>query len=450
MFEKNIICAGAGKSGIQSAKLLLRNNAKVTIYDQNKDLNVEELLNKFEGEKPEVVVGDLTDELLNSSELMILSPGIPCDAEFVNKAREVMPIWGEIELANHFNKGCIAGITGTNGKTTTTTLVGEIFKNYNEDTIVVGNIGTPFTTYADKTTEKTLVAAEISSFQLETVHTFKPHVSAILNLTPDHLNRHYTFDNYAACKFRIQENATEDDYIVLNFDDPETKKRANLVKKARIVWFSRVEELSDGVFVKDGHIVCKWDGKEEILLDISDIKIPGDHNVENVLAAAAVAHFMDIPSDVIKKTVQNFMGVEHRIEYVKDVKGVRYYNDSKGTNPDAAIKAIKAMTTPTLLIGGGYDKKSTYDEWIEAFDGKVRFLVLIGVTAPAIAECAKRHGFNDIVFKDNLKEAVKFCYENANEGDTVLLSPACASWDQFKSYEERGELFKEYVRELEE
>lgn len=450
MFEKNIICAGAGKSGIQSAKLLLRNNAKVTIYDQNKDLNAKELLDKFEGEKPQVVVGDLTDEILGSSELMILSPGIPCDAEFVNKARLMMPVWGEIELANYFNKGLIAGITGTNGKTTTTTLVGEIFKNYNEDTIVVGNIGTPFTTYADKTTEKTLVAAEISSFQLETVHTFKPHVSAILNLTPDHLNRHYTFDNYAACKFRIQENATEDDYIVLNFDDPETKKRANLVKKARIVWFSRVSELENGVFVKDGHIVSKWDGKEEVLLDISDIKIPGDHNVENVLAAAAVAHFMDIPSDVIKKTVQNFMGVEHRIEYVKDVKGVRYYNDSKGTNPDAAIKAIKAMTTPTLLIGGGYDKKSTYDEWIEAFDGKVKYLVLIGVTAPAIAECARRHGFNDIVFKDNLKEAVKFCYENANEGDTVLLSPACASWDQFKSYEERGELFKEYVRELEE
>lgn len=450
MFEKNIICAGAGKSGIQSAKLLLRNNAKVTIYDQNKDLNVKELLDKFEGEKPQVVVGDLTDEILGSSELMILSPGIPCDAEFVNKARLMMPVWGEIELANYFNKGLIAGITGTNGKTTTTTLVGEIFKNYNEDTIVVGNIGTPFTTYADKTTEKTLVAAEISSFQLETVHTFKPHVSAILNLTPDHLNRHYTFDNYAACKFRIQENATEDDYIVLNFDDPETKKRADLVKKARIVWFSRVSELENGVFVKGGHIVSKWDGKEEVLLDISDIKIPGDHNVENVLAAAAVAHFMDIPSDVIKKTVQNFMGVEHRIEYVKDVKGVRYYNDSKGTNPDAAIKAIKAMTTPTLLIGGGYDKKSTYDEWIEAFDGKVKYLVLIGVTAPAIAECARRHGFNDIVFKDNLKEAVKFCYENANEGDTVLLSPACASWDQFKSYEERGELFKEYVRELEE
>ena len=450
MFEKNIICAGAGKSGIQSAKLLLRNKAKVTIYDQNKDLNVKELLDKFEGEKPQVVVGDLTDELLESSELMILSPGIPCDAEFVNKARLMMPVWGEIELANYFNKGLIAGITGTNGKTTTTTLVGEIFKNYNEDTIVVGNIGTPFTTYADKTTEKTLVAAEISSFQLETVHTFKPHVSAILNLTPDHLNRHYTFDNYAACKFRIQENATEDDYIVLNFDDPETKKRADLVKKARIVWFSRVSELENGVFVKDGHIVSKWDGKEEVLLDISDIKIPGDHNVENVLAAAAVAHFMGIPSDVIKKTVQNFMGVEHRIEYVKDVKGVRYYNDSKGTNPDAAIKAIKAMTTPTLLIGGGYDKKSTYDEWIEAFDGKVKYLVLIGVTAPAIAECARRHGFNDIVFKDKLKEAVKFCYENANEGDTVLLSPACASWDQFKSYEERGELFKEYVRELEE
>lgn len=450
MTGKNIICAGAGKSGVQSAKLLLRNGSNVTIYDQNENLDKEKLLEQFGEAKPDIAIGELSDELLDKSDLLILSPGIPCDADFVKKAKEKIPVWGEIELAWYFNKGRVAAITGTNGKTTTTSLVGEIFKNYNENTIVVGNIGTPFTTYADKTTEDTLVAAEISSFQLETIHTFHPHVSAVLNLTPDHLNRHYTFDNYCNCKFRIQENATEDDYIVLNYDDPETRARKDLVKKANIVWFSRIDELEKGVFVKDGHIVVKWDDKEEIILDISDIKIPGDHNVENVLAAAAVTYFMGVPKEVIKKTVASFMGVEHRIEYVKDVKGVAYYNDSKGTNPDAAIKAIKAMKTKTLLIGGGYDKKSTYDEWIEAFDGKVKYLVLIGVTAPKIAECARRHGFNDIVFKDDLKAAVEFCYENAEKGETVLLSPACASWDQFKSYEQRGELFKEYVKALKE
>ncbi|MCR5291914.1 MAG: UDP-N-acetylmuramoyl-L-alanine--D-glutamate ligase [Eubacterium sp.] len=447
---KNVCIAGAGKSGKAAAALLIRNGAGVTIFDQNKELDTEAVRKDIEGgEKVEFMLGDMDDEFIKGLSLFVISPGIPCDADFVNKVRgNNIPIWGEIELAYYFSKGTIAAITGTNGKTTTTTLVGEIFKAYKNDSIVVGNIGIPFTEYADRCSEGMLVAAEISSFQLETVHTFRPHVSAILNLTPDHLNRHYTFDNYARVKFDISMNQTEDDYAVLNYDDPEVRARENLIKSAKIIYFSRKEELQEGVFVKDGKVVVHEKGNDLEVLSLKDVKILGDHNVENVLAAVAITHYMGIPADIIEKVITAFQGVEHRIEYVRTLNGVKYYNDSKGTNPDAAIKGIKAMPGPTYLIGGGYDKKSEFDEWIEAFDGKVKALVLLGATKDKIAETAIRLGFNDIVMVADLKEAVAYCAEHAKDGDNVLLSPACASWDMFKSYEQRGELFKEYVNEL--
>lgn len=447
---KNVCIAGAGKSGKAAAALLVRNGAGVTIFDQNKELDTGAVRKDIEGgEKVEFMLGDMDDEFIKGLSLFVISPGIPCDADFVNKVRgNNIPIWGEIELAYYFSKGTIAAITGTNGKTTTTTLVGEIFKAYKDDSIVVGNIGIPFTEYADRCNEGMLVAAEISSFQLETVHTFRPHVSAILNLTPDHLNRHYTFDNYARVKFDISMNQTEDDYAVLNYDDPEVRARENLIKNAKIIYFSRKEELQEGVFVKDGKVVVRENGNDLEVLSLKDVKILGDHNVENVLAAVAITHYMGIPADIIEKVITAFQGVEHRIEYVRTLNGVKYYNDSKGTNPDAAIKGIKAMPGPTYLIGGGYDKKSEFDEWIEAFDGKVKALVLLGATKDKIAETARRLGFNDIVMVADLKEAVAYCAEHAKNGDNVLLSPACASWDMFKSYEQRGELFKEYVNEL--
>jgi len=453
---KHVVVLGAGKSGINSAKLLLRHGVVPVIFDQKEDLDVKKLLERFKDGKPDVLLGSLTEEQIKSFDLCVISPGIPTDAPFVNDIRDAgVPIWGEIELAYRFNKGAVAAITGTNGKTTTTTLVGEIFKAYRENTIVVGNIGTPFTEYADKTDEDTLVAAEISSFQLETTSTFHPHVSAVLNLTPDHLNRHYTFDNYADVKFHISDMQDESDYCVLNYDDPETVNRAAKVKKAKVIFFSRKRELEEGVFIKEGKIIVRENGEDEVLLLMSDIQIPGTHNVENVLAAAAVAHFMGIPSEVIQTVVHNFRGVEHRIEYVRELSGVVYYNDSKGTNPDAAIKAIEAMKsiherTPgkTLLIGGGYDKGSTYDEWIESFGDEVKYLVLIGATASKISATAKAHNFTQVVIESSLREAVEFCFEHASSGDTVLLSPACASWDMFTGYEERGRMFKEYVNEL--
>ena len=450
MKGKNVIVAGAGKSGIAASGLLLRNGAVVTLYDGNEALEREDILKNFtDGGNITVALGELTDELLEKADLFVISPGISLEAPFVEKVKEKgIPIWGEIELAYYFCKGKIAAITGTNGKTTTTTLVGEIFKTYTENSLVVGNIGLPFTRFADSTTDETFIAAEISSFQLETIHEFRPHVSAILNLTPDHLNRHHTFENYIDAKFNIGLNQTDEDYMVLNMDDPEIMKRVDKVK-TNICYFTHKGEPETGAFVRDGKIYVRKDGMEQYILDVDRIKILGEHNLENVLAAVCVSYFMDVPADVIRDAVYSFTGVEHRIEFVREVRDVRYYNDSKGTNPDAAIKAIKAMKSTTLLIGGGYDKQSDYDEWVECFPGKVRYLVLIGETAEKIMKCCKAHGFNDFVKADSLEEAVRFCYSHARPGDNVLLSPACASWDMFKSYEERGNLFKLYVDGLE-
>ena len=457
MFEnglngKKVIVAGAGKSGVASVGLLLRNGAHAVLYDGNKELDKDKILADFnESDKIDIALGELTDDILDGAELFVISPGISVEAPFVEKVREKnIPIWGEIELAYFFNKGIIAAITGTNGKTTTTTLVGEIFKKFRDTSLVVGNIGLPFTRFADATNEDTLVAAEISSFQLETISDFKPHVAAVLNLTPDHLNRHHTFENYIDAKFRITENQTSDDFMVLNYDDPETRQRAEKVKNAKLVWFSHEIEPEEGAFVRDGKIYVRREGMETEILSVDKIQILGEHNLENVLAAVCVSFYMNIPVDIIKDTIYAFKGVEHRIEFVREVKGVKYYNDSKGTNPDAAIKAIKAMKSMTLLIGGGYDKDSEYDEWVECFPGKVRYLVLIGATADKIEKCCKNHGFNQIIRADSLEDAVRICEKHAKPGDDVLLSPACASWDMFKSYEERGNLFKLYVESIDE
>ena len=343
----------------------------------------------------------------------------------------------------------IAAITGTNGKTTTTALVGEIVKAWNPKTIVVGNIGIPYTELCDTTDDDSATVAEISSFQLETIVDFHPNVSAILNLTPDHLNRHYTFENYGNVKKSITKNQTEDDVVVLNYDDDHTRAMAEGIRP-RVVYFSRLEKPAGGVYVEDGHIVIEANGEKIDVLALKDLILLGSHNVENVLAAVGISYYMGVPVNVIRDVAVSFKAVEHRIEYVKTVAGVDYYNDSKGTNPDAAIKGIQAMVKPTYLIGGGYDKGSTYDEWIDAFDGKVRCLVLIGQTAKKIAETAKKHGFHNIVFEDDLLGAVKYCHENAKDGEAVLLSPACASWGMFDNYEQRGRMFKEYVRDFKE
>lgn len=454
MFEKKVLVAGTGKSGISAAALLVRNGAEVLLFDENIELDADSIMDCFgdieNKDSIEIILGEINDEIINGCSLMVISPGIPTDAPFVLKIKAAgVPIWSEIELAYHYEKGMIAAITGTNGKTTTTTLIGEILKEFNNKTFIVGNIGIPYTSLADKTSKDSLTVAEISSFQLETITDFKPHVSAILNITPDHLDRHYSFENYADCKMSISKNQTKDDYIILNYDDPEVTKLADKVK-AKTVYFSRKERLASGVYVDREDVLLREDDVITRVLSLTDIKILGSHNVENILAAVAVTYYMGVPLDIIKKCCTNFRGVEHRIEYVRTINDVKYYNDSKGTNPEAAIRGIKSMTTTTFLIGGGYDKNSTYDEWIEAFDAKVKYLILLGQTAEKIALCAKRHGYNSIVFMDTLEEAVEFCYKNAKPGDAVLLSPACASWGMFENYEQRGNLFKEYVIKLEE
>lgn len=447
------IVAGTGKSGISATKLLVNHGVKVYLFDENKDRDIEAIKEKTGGsELVQIELGELGEDALSSSQLMVISPGIPVDAPFTDVVRNAgIPIWSEIELAYHYGKGKIAAITGTNGKTTTTALVGEIVKAHNAKTIVVGNIGIPYTELCDTTDDDSDTVAEISSFQLETVIDFHPNVSAILNLTPDHLNRHYTFENYGNVKFSITKNQTMDDVTVLNYDDEHTRAMGEKAKDhCHVVYFSRLEKPAGGVYVEDGDIILEDGDKKINVLAIKDLKLMGAHNVENVLAAVGISYYMGVPVDVIRDVATSFKAVAHRIEYVDTVDGVAYYNDSKGTNPDAAIKGIQAMVAPTFLIGGGYDKGSEYDEWIEAFDGKVKWLVLIGQTAQKIADCAKRHGFNSIIFEENLQDAVAYCHENAVDGDAVLLSPACASWGQFDNYEQRGDMFKEYVRSYKE
>ena len=447
------IVAGTGKSGISATNLLVKHGVKVYLFDENKERNVDDIMGKTgNSELVNVMLGELSDEALKSAQLMVISPGIPVDAPFTDIVRNAkIPIWSEIELAYHYGKGKIAAITGTNGKTTTTALVGEIVKAHNAKTIVVGNIGIPYTELCDTTDDDSATVAEISSFQLETVIDFHPNVSAVLNLTPDHLNRHYTFENYGNVKFSITKNQTMDDVAVFNYDDEHTRAMGEKAKAhCRVVYFSRLDKPAGGVYVKDGEIVLE-DGDTEIdVLALKDLKLLGSHNVENVLAAVGISYYMGVPAATIREVATSFKAVEHRIEYVDTIAGVAYYNDSKGTNPDAAIKGIQAMVSPTYLIGGGYDKGSEFDEWIEAFDGKVKCLVLIGQTAEKIAGCAKRHGFNSLVFEENLQDAVAYCHEHAVDGDAVLLSPACASWGQFDNYEQRGNMFKEYVRSYKE
>ncbi len=448
---KNVIVAGTGKSGISAAKLLLKHGANVYLFDENETRNKDEIMAQT-GNSPccRLVLGKLTDEALDAAELMVISPGIPVDSPFTEAVRaKNIPIWSEIELAYNYGKGRIAAITGTNGKTTTTSLVGEIMKAYNPKTIVVGNIGIPYTELCDTTDEDSVTVAEISSFQLETAIGFHPDVSAVLNLTPDHLNRHYTFENYGNVKLSISKNQTENDVIVLNYDDRHTRAMGEKVK-AKVVYFSRLEKPAGGVYVENNSIYIEDGDDKRKVLELAELKLLGAHNVENVLAAVGITYYMKVPVQVIHDVSVSFQAVEHRIEYVETINGVSYYNDSKGTNPDAAIKGIQAMVADTYLIGGGYDKNSEYDEWIEAFDGKVKTLVLIGQTAEKIAACARKHGFTDIIFKDDLKTAVEYCHDHAAPGEAVLLSPACASWGMFDNYEQRGRMFKEYVRSYKE
>lgn len=446
---KKVLVFGSGKSGIGAADLLGKVGAFPIIYDGNTKVDKEAVVHKTQGDyELEVYVGELPKEVQESLDLVVLSPGVPTDLPIVKSFyAQGLPVWGEVELAYQTGKGEVLAITGTNGKTTTTALLGKIVSDAHDSVFVVGNIGTPYTSRALDMEENSVTVAEISSFQLETIEKFAPKVSAILNITEDHMDRHHTMEEYIRVKELITENQTAENVCVLNYEDPVLREFGkNIVPKT--VYFSSVQKLEEGLYLEGDMIVLKTADEEIPVVKTTDLKILGQHNHENVMAAVAMAYYAGIPMESIRKSVCEFVAVEHRIEYVTEKNGVVYYNDSKGTNPDAAIKAIQAMNRPTLLIGGGYDKGSTYDEWIQAFDGKVRYLVLIGQTREAIKATAERLGFHDIILCENLEEAVKVCAEKANAGDAVLLSPACASWGQFDNYEQRGDMFKEYVRGL--
>lgn len=449
--SQKVLVAGTGLSGTAAARLVLDRGGEVVLYDGNASLKEEEIKAKFDKEaKVSVVLGEIKRSDLLGVELCIISPGIPLDSPFVAVVDDAkIPILGEIELAYQCSLGRLAAITGTNGKTTTTALTGEILKAKYEETFVVGNIGAPYTSRVLEMTEDSVTVAEVSSFQLETIMDFRPNVSAILNITPDHLNRHGTMENYIRIKECITLNQTEDDSVVLNYDDPVLREFGQDPElKPKVTWFSSREKLADGFCMSGDNIVYCQKGRETILVNVRDMKLLGRHNYENVMAAAAIGFLMGVALADIGRVAENFNPVEHRIEFVRERTGVRYYNDSKGTNPDAAIQALRAMPGPTLLIAGGYDKNSEYDDWVSEFEGKVRYLVLIGQTRDKIAECAKKHGFTEIMYAEDMQEAVQVCAVYADIGDYVLLSPACASWGMFKDYEERGRVFKECVMAL--
>lgn len=446
---KKVLVFGLGISGIGAGQILERHGAEVIMYDGNQKLTEEKIKKQLgEDSSAKIVIGDFPEEVLEKLDMTVLSPGVPTDLPVIEKMREQgITVIGEVELAYQFGKGDVLAITGTNGKTTTTTLLGEIMKNYQEDVFVVGNIGTPYTTAVEKMTDNTITVAEMSSFQLESIVDFRPRVSAILNFTPDHLNRHHTMEAYIEAKENIAKNQTEKDTCVLNYEDDVTRAFGENVK-SKVLYFSSQRILEEGIYLENGQIVLAMNGEKTPVCHVDELNILGTHNHENAMAAAGMAAAYGVPVDVISRTLKEFQGVEHRIEYVAEKNGVVYYNDSKGTNPDAAIKGIQAMNRPTVLIGGGYDKDSAYDEWIDSFDGKVKKLVLLGATRDKIAETARAHGFEDIEMADTFEEAFAKCVENAKPGDAVLLSPACASWGMFKNYEERGDKFKELVNNL--
>ena len=446
---RKVLVFGAGISGIGAAGLLEANGADVILYDGNEKLDPASLKEQL-GEKSgaAVLTGKLPQETITSLDMAVLSPGVPTDLPVVLAMKEAgVQVIGEIELAYQFGKGDVLAITGTNGKTTTTSLLGQIMKQAREEVYVVGNIGNPYTAVAGQMTERAVTVAEISSFQLETIREFSPKVSAILNITPDHLNRHHTMEAYIEAKENIAVNQTEDDFCILNYEDRLLREFGENLR-AKVLYFSSQRKLEEGIFLEDGGIVLCLNGQKETICHVDELQILGTHNHENVMAAAAMAYVYGVPAETIRKSVLSFGGVEHRIEYVAEKNGVAYYNDSKGTNPDAAIKGIRAMKRPTVLIGGGYDKDSEYTEWIESFDGKVKKLILLGQTREKIARDAKKCGFTDYVFADSFEEAVHMAVKEAVSGDAVLLSPACASWDMFPSYEVRGDKFKEIVNSL--
>ena len=442
---KRVLVVGLGKSGVASALFLAERGAKVAVSDAKSQEQLREEIPVLLDHGINVETGQHGERTFRDQDLIIVSPGVPFDVPQLVHARELgIPVIGEVELAARFLKGQIVAITGSNGKTTTTTLAGEIIAAAGRKALVGGNIGTPAITFVDRATDDTWVVLEISSFQLETIETFHPHIAAVLNVTPDHLDRHHTFANYAAAKARIFENQAASDFAVLNADnDPCVAMAAKA--KGQVRWFSRLKEVENGAFVSGDKIVWTDENGVVEILPVGEIGLKGAHNVENVLAAVCVGMLAGIEPAQIRRAVAEFKAVEHRLEYVATVGGVEYYNDSKATNVDATIKALESFAGGIHLILGGKDKGSDYSVLNDLLRERVKRVYTIGAAAAKIESQA--HGA-EIVGAGTLDAAVRRASEAAAPGEIVLLAPACASFDQFDSYEHRGRVFKDLVRQL--
>jgi UDP-N-acetylmuramoylalanine--D-glutamate ligase len=446
---KKTLILGAGKSGVGAAKFLAARGAVVALHDKKPIEDWTEEARSLKTEKIGLLDGQISSWLLDQIDVVVISPGVPTNtitARYVE--RKNGEVISEVELAYRFLKGRIVGITGSNGKTTTTTLIGEILKNAGIKAQIGGNIGTALITLTESSTRETWTVCELSSFQLETIKDFRPNVAVALNVTPNHLDRYNFFSDYAAAKHRLFTNQTAEDTAILNADDEITASWAKGLK-AKVVFFSVQKELDEGLFLRGRDLICRADGEEKVFTTRDAMTLRGLHNVENVLASLAAGLACGASPDSMRETIRNFKAVEHRLEYVTEIKGVKFYNDSKATSVDAALKALEALAEEAgkiVLILGGRGKNAPYQPLAGLIKKNVRKLVLIGEDADNIESQLK--GFAEILRADSMPDAVLKSFENAESGDSVLLAPACASFDMFRSFEERGVVFKNAVQNL--
>jgi len=442
---KRALVVGLGKSGVASALFMKAHGAQVTVSDTKSGDELRNEIPVLLDHGITVETGGHGDRTFRGQDLIVVSPGVPVDAPPLVQARSLgESVIGEIELASQFLAGPVIAITGSNGKTTTTTLTGEIMAASGLPVLVGGNIGTPAISLAERAKSQTVIVLEVSSFQLETIQTFRPKIAVVLNVTPDHLDRHHTFEIYTDAKARIFENQQPSDFTVLNADDPTCVAMGKRTR-AQVCWFSRQEEVERGAWVRDGNIVFRDASGQREILQVSEIPLKGAHNLENVLAAVCAGVLMGCAPAKIRQAVQAFKAVEHRLEFVATIDGVDYYNDSKATNVDATIKALESFPANIHLILGGKDKGSDYTVLNELIRQRVKRIYTIGAAAAKIESQVKGA---EVVHAETLENAIRKAHATAQPGDVVLLAPACASFDQFKSYEHRGKVFKEIVRGL--
>src|SRR5580658_3560653 len=444
--NKRVLVVGLGKSGVASALFLRSRGARVTVSDAKPEAELRDEILLLLEHGITVETGGHGDRTFRGQDLIVVSPGVPVDAPQLVQARHLgEPVIGEIELAAQFLSGPIAAITGSNGKTTTTSLAGEIIAAGNFSTLVGGNIGTPAISFVDQAGPATWIVLEVSSFQLETIVEFRPRLHVILNITPDHLDRHKTFANYVNAKARVFENQGADDFTVLNADDPSAAGLCDRTH-AHLLWFSRKKEIERGAFVRGTHIYFRDGRNEREVMPLAEVQLKGAHNLENVLAGVAIGSLVGCQPEQIRHAVRTFKAVEHRLEFVGRVAGVDYYNDSKATNVDATVKALESFPANIHLILGGRDKGSDYSVLNELLRQRVKRVYTIGAAAAKIE--SQIRGAAEIDHAETLENAVRRASESAAPGDVILLAPACASFDQFKSYEHRGRVFKETVHSL--